>query len=273
MSKAVKEEFARFFENPSRESLRDLLRNNFGEQDNLDFKAAWPDFPVIGKHMLGMANSGGGCIVFGVGQNRADKTFDVNGLSSIVDKADLKNHIQKYIPGLLRYEVLDFMYEDSEYPKIINKKFQVIIVEDTPQYLPFVSQGAASLLRKAAIYVRRGTSTEEANYDELQSIINKRFELSYSASIDIDIEKHLSELRLLYSQISSVLVDDDENIEDLILSHHPKAYRNPHYPRESIDAFIKRMIDVKKRLIQSIIERKDNYSENAAINNSTPEAG
>jgi hypothetical protein len=36
--KSLNEEFVKFFENPTREGLRALLKNNFGELPNLDFK-------------------------------------------------------------------------------------------------------------------------------------------------------------------------------------------------------------------------------------------
>lgn len=36
--KGLKEAFARFFEDPSREGLRDLLRDNLGETNEFDFK-------------------------------------------------------------------------------------------------------------------------------------------------------------------------------------------------------------------------------------------
>ena len=47
--KSIKEEFAKFFETPSRESLRDLLKNNLGEFPHCDFKGNWPDFSKIAK--------------------------------------------------------------------------------------------------------------------------------------------------------------------------------------------------------------------------------
>jgi hypothetical protein len=36
-TKSWKEDFAHFFESPSRETLRELLRNTTGEYDDLDF--------------------------------------------------------------------------------------------------------------------------------------------------------------------------------------------------------------------------------------------
>jgi hypothetical protein len=39
--KTLNEEFAKFYESPTREGLRELLKNNSGELPNLDFKEDW----------------------------------------------------------------------------------------------------------------------------------------------------------------------------------------------------------------------------------------
>ena len=43
VQKAFHEGFARFFETPSREALRDLLKHSVGETDHIDFKAELPE--------------------------------------------------------------------------------------------------------------------------------------------------------------------------------------------------------------------------------------
>ncbi len=46
------EAFARFFESPTREGLRDLLRDNRGEANELDFKRTWPRASKLAKHVF-----------------------------------------------------------------------------------------------------------------------------------------------------------------------------------------------------------------------------
>ena len=58
--KPWKEEFSKFFENPSREALRELLKFQVGEFDPYDFKASWPILSKVARHFLALANSGGG---------------------------------------------------------------------------------------------------------------------------------------------------------------------------------------------------------------------
>lgn len=62
-SKSLYEEFAVFFENPTRDSLRKLLSRNFGESNQIDFKESWPESNKLAKHILAFANSGGGVIL------------------------------------------------------------------------------------------------------------------------------------------------------------------------------------------------------------------
>jgi hypothetical protein len=51
-TKSWKEDFAQFFESPSRETLRELLRNTTGEYDDLDFKSELVPDDEIAKNIL-----------------------------------------------------------------------------------------------------------------------------------------------------------------------------------------------------------------------------
>ncbi len=246
-SKSWQEDFARFFESPSREGLRDLLRDHVGELDNYDFKKEWPAFPKLARHILGFANSGGGCLFSGV-EELDDGSFDPVGLDSLVDKADVHRGIEKFIPTQLEYEILDFAYEASEYPKIVGKKFQILLVEDSPQYIPFVALEHGDGIRKNAIYVRHGTCTEEANYEELQEVINRRIETGYSSREELGLDRHLGELKALYRHIPPY--------SSLLAFVSPLFAKNPKYPKEDFEDFVNRMITEKKGVIESLVQNK-----------------
>lgn len=100
-----RENFARFFESPSREGLRNLLQGHIGELNSYDFKKEWLTFSKLARHILGLANSGGGCLVFGI-KEKKDKTFDPVGLAKLLDKADIHKGIQNFLPSSVKYEVL-----------------------------------------------------------------------------------------------------------------------------------------------------------------------
>lgn len=111
MKKSFNEDIAKFFEIPSRESFRDLLQNHFGEQNYLDFKQNWPNYSKLAKHILAMANSGGGIIVVGVSEKEG--TLDAVGLKDIIDKSDINKGCTKFLADNLKYEILDFAYDSS----------------------------------------------------------------------------------------------------------------------------------------------------------------
>ena len=92
-SKTVHEAFSRFFEKPTRESFRNLLKEHVGELRNCDFKEDWPDNAALAKHLLGVGNAGGGCLILGVKEN-PDKTTTPAGIAQIKDKADILNAVK-----------------------------------------------------------------------------------------------------------------------------------------------------------------------------------
>lgn len=261
--RGLHEDFARFAENPSRESFREFLRNNVGEVLQCDFKEDWPSFPRLARHLLGFGNSGGGCIIIGIAE-REDKTLNAKGLDKLSDKTEVFNGIKKFLPYALlpNVDILNFTYEASEYPAIIGKKFQVVFVEDDPKHLPFVACTDGDGIRNNAIYVRRGTSTEEANYEEVQQLINRRIDTGYSTQREIDLQTHLEQLKILFRQVERYHVRTKGGIFDEVgvaarsglfssaLFGQRESVPNPRYPKEDLEAFIVRMIERKKRRIE-----------------------
>lgn len=257
------EEFARFVENPTRETLREFLRNNVGELPHCDFKEQWPQFPKFAHHLLGLGNSGGGCTIIGIAQ-REDNAFEPKGLETLIDKAVFFNGIKKFLPDVFleNVETIDFAFQASEYPALVGKKFQVVVVQDDPHHIPFVATGDGDGIRNNTIYTRRGTSTEIANHDELQRIINRRLETGYSTQREIDLETHLEQLKILFRQldryhvrITSIWDPIISNIAGIAGAIHStlvqkKQVPNPIYPEEDLETFIVKMIGRKKKRIE-----------------------
>lgn len=143
-SKGFYERFAQFFEKPTRDSLAQLLQAHEGETDNLDFKADFLADSKLARHILALANSGGGAIIFGV-EEKGDGTLRSVGSSTLVDKVDIKNGIKKYTPNSLLNNLIDvvgFEYESTAYQNLAGKKFQALFVEDDPIAVPFVSNSS-----------------------------------------------------------------------------------------------------------------------------------
>jgi hypothetical protein len=262
-SKTVHESFARFFENPTRESLRALLKEHIGELRNCDFKEAWPEHGPVARHILGLANVGGGCLIVGVQEN-SDKTLTPTGLPEIKDKADVINGVKLFLPEplLAAIEIGDFSYDAAEYATLVGKRFQVVFVHPRPEAVPFVAQRAGASVRSGAIYVRREGLTEEASYEEVQRLLTERLAASPQTVEARNLKEHLEELKVLYGEIpksiqsgSAPFLDDRfvQHIVKLTTFFGGEVKPNPQYPSEDYQAFVGRMLTAKKKLIESVL--------------------
>jgi predicted HTH transcriptional regulator len=190
------ESFAKFFEEPTRESLREIIKHSIGELDCLDFKAIWPDTPKLAKHILGLANSGGGALVIGNKQNE-DGSIDSVGLDKLVDKTVITAKIKHFLPDQINVDIWDFSFNESEYPTLKGKSFQVLLVESDPKDLPFLAKKDGDGVRRNAVYVREGVSTTEASHEALQKIINRRIETGYSSQKVFALKEYIEQLKIL----------------------------------------------------------------------------
>ena len=197
LAKPQHEAFALFFEEPTREKLRELVKHNIGETDYLDFKAEWPDLVKVSKHILALANSGGGVLVIGLHQTDAGD-LEATGLLEFKDKVDIVKTTNKYVPANVNFDIFDFSYTDSEYQSIKGKKFQVVLVEYSEKILPLLSLKEGHSIKPNVAYIRHGTESTEANHDQLEHLINLRIESGYSSSHTLELEEHLDQLQVLF---------------------------------------------------------------------------
>lgn len=264
--------YDQFLKEPTKDNFRDFMKKSCGELNEMDFKETWIDKGPLAKIMLAMANNGGGIIVFGVKENE-DNTFDVLGLDSLKDTADISNSISRLVSSSLDYEVFNFVFDSDVYGKFENKKFQIMVIHDTPERLPFVSLGQSEKIEKDVIYVRRGTKSEKATSEEINRIIERKIATIYSENTDMSLDQHLEQLKKLYSELPQkiqVLVrkGTQPNFAAALkvfgerigaLYGTPDEYEekdNPNYPDEGYEAFILRMINAKKLKIEKVLDLK-----------------
>ncbi|MGM3307442.1 AlbA family DNA-binding domain-containing protein [Anabaena sp. WFMT] len=258
--KGLKEAFAVFFENPSRESLRQLLIDHTGEHDDLDFKSEFELIApqILAKHIIAMANKSGGVIIFGVKETENGK-FESVGLQ-LDDKTEFSKKIEAYLPDKLIRSVHDVSFNEAEYTKIIGKSFRVVIVEYTPEYIPFLSKKDGEGIKKNLIYIRKNSSSETADYNDLQDIFNRRLETSFSSAREISLTEHFKELKEIYSLLSKNIITTKDiysfmdTMRILSMSGITESKPNPKYPEEDYDDFVVRMLTLKKSVIESIIK-------------------
>lgn len=192
--------FSEFFAQPSKETLRPLLQLSVGETNNIDYKEVWPEKGKLAKHVLALANSGGGVLVVGVTDG---EVYNSVGLKELKDKTDIGKQLSNYIPKSLSFEVFDFDYGSSENSDLKGKKFQVLIVESDPKNLPYLAVKSADDLKNNAVYVRRDCSSTEAGHLELQALLDSRIATQAATKRLLDLEEHCEQLKVLYGQVKN----------------------------------------------------------------------
>jgi hypothetical protein len=238
----LSEDFARFFEAPTRDKLRRLLRDRTGEFDHLDFKREWPERSELARDILGFANTANGCLVVGVGE-QDDGTLDVCGLQQLTDKTDTKSSLTKYLPSVVAFDIHDFEFNESEYAAIKGKKFQVLMVAFNPESIPILATGEGTSIKRHHIYVRRDNATTVANHDDVQQLIEKRIDAVSEPSAGTELNDHLAHLYQLYERNLPPYV---AGIMGTLGSFDQRA---------GYFQFIRRMIAKKEKLIERLISQ------------------
>lgn len=264
--KGINETFARFLEDPSRATFRDLMRDHVGETQQLEFKEEWITGAKLAKFVLALANSGGGCVVMGM-KEADDGSLEPVGLPALKDKADITNDIMRgQLPEAIASAVVtaDFAYKDSDYGALAGKNFQVVIVPFLPDQLPLVAEKNGDGIREGSIYVRRQGKTQEASHSEVQKIINDRLATGHSTAATLKLEEHLDQLQVLQDRIPKTLNVMKRGAYDFsqlaqirqwsTLFGGVESKPNPNYPTEDAAGFILRVFEAKKKRIMREIE-------------------
>jgi predicted HTH transcriptional regulator len=250
--KSIKDSFYDFCDNPSRDKFRKLILENTGEDSDLDFKTDVYEHYKIAKDIIAMSNTKGGALIFGITEDKTTSSFQPIGLINLEDKTQFQTKLGQYLPEQLEYLVIDINYQESDYPKLNNKKFRVIIVIYTPKYLLFLSKKDGTDIYKKNIYIRHNSSTITAEYPHVQDIINRRLATGYSSSRELSLKEQFEELKLMYSFISKgKWVTDYNYYDDEYDDSHFKE--NEKYPEETYEDFVLKMIELKKQVITSVV--------------------
>ena len=82
----------------------------------------------------------------------------------------------------------------------------MLVVEDSPEYIPFLSKKDSGSLKQNMIYVRRGTSCEIANEEEIQAMLNRRMNYLHPLNGEpLQLEEHLEQLKILYEKLKKIM--------------------------------------------------------------------
>jgi hypothetical protein len=115
-------------------------------------------------------------------------------------------------------------------------------------------------LKSTVIYIRRDGQTAEATHDEIQSIINKRIETRDSTSNEINLKRHLEQLRALYGEIP-------RRLAPAFATGTLAAFlgTEPNVNGETYEEFVNRMIDLKKAIIARAIGEPVDAGDNQHV--------
>ena len=246
---------------PTLDKFREFIKNHTGEHNSIDFKKQWIEGNQLAKEMLAIANSGGGVIIFGVAEGD-DGSIDVSGLQDLKDPADVSNEIKNFLSSDLKYELYPFSFTTSEYKELEGHHYQMMVIEDSPEFIPFMAKKESGSLKPNAIYVRRGTSCEIANQEEIREIISRRINYAHPLNGEpLDLEEHLKQLKTLYESIDKekvyytfALSSALSGFSSSIWGGEKRTEPNPLYPDESYDEFISRLITAKKNKIERVLD-------------------
>lgn len=246
---------------PTLDKFREFIKNHTGEHNSIDFKKQWIDGNQLAKEMLAIANSGGGVIIFGVAEGD-DGSIDVSGLQDLKDPADVSNEIKNFLSSDLKYELYPFSFTTSEYKELEGHHYQMMVIEDRPEFIPFMAKKESGSLKPNAIYVRRGTSCEIANQEEIREIISRRINYAHPLNGEpLDLEEHLKQLKTLYESIDKekvyytfALSSALSGFSNSIWGGEKRTEPNPLYPDESYDEYISRLITAKKNKIERVLD-------------------
>lgn len=251
---------------PTLENFRSLLQQHMGEEDQLDFKKDWESNEKMAKHILAMANSGGGCIVLGVEQ-LGDGSFEIEGLKKLKDPANFKEGVKGKIPDTLKYHLKDFKYESSEYEKMKNKKFQILIIEDEPKNLPYVCCNNGTEIKDGDIYVRTGTESIKATNYQIDKMIERKLNAcKVRVRKDMSLKQHLEQLEVLYNELTYTVLENNTLMGGIFkslsaltskLTGEVSVKYKDNYPKENYDDFILRMLNKKKKRIEEELDVDD----------------
>ncbi|MBR3141419.1 MAG: ATP-binding protein [Methanobrevibacter sp.] len=196
MKSNLKDLVADLLNAPDRVKFKELLKNDLEEFNELEFKGDYLPYDKLAKHILAMANTGNGLIIFGV--EETEDNLDPIGIT-LKDKTDIKDNLSNYLPNTLKYEIFDYKYEnDTEWKKIKNKNFQMITIHFTPEQIPFLSKKDEKSVKQHEIYCRRNNSSNKVRHEDLEQILNTRITSSKNIN-EFELKKELDELKILTS--------------------------------------------------------------------------
>lgn len=187
-----------------------------GESADLDFKQA--QYPFSGatdhqksellKDILAMANAyrtGPGYILIGF-KDRTPHPAEVVGItaSDHIDDAALQQFVRNKVDPLLEFQYEERLFENKH----------IAIISVPKQARPFAPSKDYGKVKKNVVYVRRGSSTDEAAMSEMSKMALADAGSSKTARVDLQIETEKNEPLSAHLTLSFLEFDDLPDYEE-----------------------------------------------------------
>lgn len=168
--------------------MKDVLFERWlyeSESDSLDFKrdqykfsgASDNEKSELLKDIVAMANSWrrvDGYIVIGI-EDRPEKPNVLHGVTEHIDDASIQQFINSKVSGICTFEYMTYTKDEKTYGilRIPVQKRPLFLLRDYGK------------LKANTVYVRRGSSTDEAKPDEISKMGSDQYELSTKAIVEV----------------------------------------------------------------------------------------
>lgn len=255
-------------------SLTELNHVDFKEEDDLEPKK-------LAKHILGLANTGGGCLIFGVSDGSSTEGPKPVGCIELQDPTKVKSQLNKLLTSELVQNITFFDYDAKDVGGINEgRRFRAMFVEPDALHLPYYalrnSTGGEGLDANT-VYVRRHGASAPANHKDIESLVLQKQIARSPVAHALTLDEDLKQLACLYDHIKPTksirvprevdattadvlpkeIVNFHTNISSILgpflkainAGTELKEEPNQDYPSESFDAFVASAIRLKKKKI------------------------
>jgi len=148
------------------------------ETEDIEFKEKFDinshqDWCEIIKDIIAIANSGEGCIIFGIKDDATPSGFNITHL--------LKTDPSKITDQIVKYTGLQFSAFDIQKIKIKGRDVVALIIGRSPFPIVFINPGTYDIgkgkqkmaFAKGTVYFRHGAKSEPGNSQDLQKFIER----------------------------------------------------------------------------------------------------
>ena len=164
---------------PAREKRVEAAVAAESESTSVDFKERFDpksarDWCETVKHIIAMANSGGGCLVFGVRDNGTPSGWDPKPILA-VDPATVTDKVSKYTTRqFAEFAIVDAKRHGESVAVLVVNEARVPIVFSKPGMYSVDGRRQKRAFAQGTVYFRHGAKSEPGTTEDLTGVLERR---------------------------------------------------------------------------------------------------